>query len=285
MNGGESVNDNDLRTPAMAMKVRYNVVDGEIVSENRNGVKSFYVPDALGSTTSITDDTGTVVDRIEYWPYGTVSSRTSTHSTRFLFAGSWGYSHEDGDYYIRKRYYSSTFGSWNSADPVGVNIRDANLYHYCSNSPIVLTDPTGLVAGCPGGKLKFVTIYDWKCMDPSACQEECKAKRMGYSKCVTKHEVDICFGGPKSFQFVDRVIDVKCECMGPPVPPLPQPPQRHCSVAERVKCDAWCGSTPADDVVICGVAGCVCADCTYDSVRGFKYTCRPRTVIPSIVEI
>ncbi|MEQ1883134.1 MAG: hypothetical protein ABL878_19445, partial [Burkholderiales bacterium] len=48
----------------MAMTVRYNTVNGEIVSETRGGVKSFYVKDVLGSTIALTDNTGTITDRI-----------------------------------------------------------------------------------------------------------------------------------------------------------------------------------------------------------------------------
>ena len=34
----------------MAMKVKYLVIDGEIISENRAGVEHDYVPDSLGNT-------------------------------------------------------------------------------------------------------------------------------------------------------------------------------------------------------------------------------------------
>lgn len=48
----------------MAMKVRYNVVDGAIVSEQRSSVKSSYVSDALGATIAIKDSLGSVTDQI-----------------------------------------------------------------------------------------------------------------------------------------------------------------------------------------------------------------------------
>ena len=46
----------------MAMKVVYTVVNGEVLSENRNSVKRDYVPDPLGSTVALLDNTQTKTD-------------------------------------------------------------------------------------------------------------------------------------------------------------------------------------------------------------------------------
>ena len=47
--------------------VRYTTVNGEIISEKRNGVRSLYVPDPLGSTVALLDNTQTKTDTFEYW--------------------------------------------------------------------------------------------------------------------------------------------------------------------------------------------------------------------------
>lgn len=39
--------------------VRYTVIEGEVLSENRNGTKQDYVPDPLGSTVALLDNTQT----------------------------------------------------------------------------------------------------------------------------------------------------------------------------------------------------------------------------------
>ena len=54
----------------MTMTVRYTTLDGEIVSENRRGVMRDYVPDPLGSTVALLDNTQTQTDTFSYWPYG-----------------------------------------------------------------------------------------------------------------------------------------------------------------------------------------------------------------------
>ena len=40
--------------------VRYTVIDGEVIAEKRNGVRSLYVPDPLGSTVALVDNTQAV---------------------------------------------------------------------------------------------------------------------------------------------------------------------------------------------------------------------------------
>ena len=82
------------------------MLDGEIVSENRNGVIRDYVPDALGSTVALLDNTQTITDTFSYFPSGTVASRTGTTATPFQFVGTKGY-HADssGKTYVRARVY------------------------------------------------------------------------------------------------------------------------------------------------------------------------------------
>ena len=63
--------------------VRYTVIDGEVLSESRGGVKRDYVPDPLGSTVALLDNTQTKTDTFSYWPYGEEASRTGTTPTPF----------------------------------------------------------------------------------------------------------------------------------------------------------------------------------------------------------
>ena len=68
--------------------VRYSTMNGQIVAERRNGVRQAYVPDALGSTVALVDNTAAVTDRFGYWPYGEVRSHTGVSPTPFQFAGT-----------------------------------------------------------------------------------------------------------------------------------------------------------------------------------------------------
>ena len=58
----------------MPMKVVYIVVNIEVISENRAGVKRTYVPDSLGSTLALLDNIQTKTDTWSFWPYGEVRS-------------------------------------------------------------------------------------------------------------------------------------------------------------------------------------------------------------------
>ena len=128
--------------------VRYTVLDGEIVSENRNGVIRDYVPDPLGSTVALLDNTQTITDTFSYFPSGTVASRTGTTATPFQFVGTKGY-HADasGKTYVRARVLEPQKGRWLTEDPIGFMGRDWNLYRYVMDQPSNSSDPSGRFDG------------------------------------------------------------------------------------------------------------------------------------------
>jgi hypothetical protein len=72
----------------MAMKARYTVINGEVIAEKRTGVRRLYVPNPLGSTVALLDNTQAKTDTFEYWPYGEERSRTGTTATPFRFLGT-----------------------------------------------------------------------------------------------------------------------------------------------------------------------------------------------------
>jgi RHS repeat-associated protein len=126
--------------------VRYTTVSGEIIAEKRNGVRSCYVPDPLGSTRALLDSTQTQTDTFEYWPYGETQASTGDSTTRFRFVGTAGYVSDPLDRtYVRARHYSRSRGMWYSQDPIWIVEYLTTLYHYCHNSPTSETDPLGLI--------------------------------------------------------------------------------------------------------------------------------------------
>src|SRR2546423_8749150 len=121
----------------MAMKVRYTVVNGEILSENRGGVVRDYVPDPLGSTVALLDNTQTQTDTFSYWPYGEQRSRTGTTPTPLQFVGTQGYYKDDASMtYVRARYLEKAKTRWATQDPIGYQGGDWNLYRYSNNNPM-----------------------------------------------------------------------------------------------------------------------------------------------------
>ncbi len=135
----------------MAMKVTYTVLDGEIISENRNGVERDYMPDPQGNTLALLDNTQTKTDTFSYWPYGEVKTRTGNTPTPFQYLGTLGYYMDSSTKsYVRARYLDTQKGRWLTTDPIRFAGGDWNLYAYCSSSPQSLVDPSGLERACPG---------------------------------------------------------------------------------------------------------------------------------------
>ncbi len=120
----------------------YSNFDG-IVAETRDGVGRIYVPDTLGSTMEMTDDSGNVTDTFEYWSYGEERSHTGTSPTPFTWLGVLGYFKDilNKLYYVRARHYRPESGIWLTVDPLWPA---AMAYDYCNTAPQLWSDPTGL---------------------------------------------------------------------------------------------------------------------------------------------
>jgi len=130
----------------MALKARYTVVDGEVIAEKRSGVRHQLVPDPLGSTMALLDNTQTQTDTFTYWPYGEEQSRTGTTATPLRFVGTLGYYRDSSTKtYVRARYLSTQQGRWLTQDPIGFDSGDFNLYRYAENTPVNFQDPSGLI--------------------------------------------------------------------------------------------------------------------------------------------
>jgi RHS repeat-associated protein len=105
----------------------------------RNG--RYFSVNHLGSTTTLTDGAGVVVQSYSYGPFGETSQSTG-EANPFQYAGR----ENDGAtglYYNRARYYRPEWGRFISPDPIGF-AGGLNHYSYASNNPLSLTDPQGL---------------------------------------------------------------------------------------------------------------------------------------------
>jgi RHS repeat-associated protein len=101
------------------------------------------LPDPLGSTRDLVDQTGRVRNHIVYDAFGRVLSQTNpAFSTRYLFTGR-EFDAETGLYYYRSRYYDPRTGRFVSEDRIRFKAGDANLRRYVRNDPVGSIDPTG----------------------------------------------------------------------------------------------------------------------------------------------
>ncbi len=68
--------------------VNYIVANGRLIAEKRAGSRKFYLPDALGSTRALVNDSQTKTDTFTYWPYGEIEDRTGNTVTPFRWLGA-----------------------------------------------------------------------------------------------------------------------------------------------------------------------------------------------------
>jgi RHS repeat-associated protein len=123
--------------------VRYTVVDGEVVAEKRGGVRRQYVPDPLGSTVALLENSQSKTDTFQYWPYGEEAARTGTTPTPLRFVGTLGYYRDSATRaYVRARQLDVRSGRWMTEDPIGFAV-GFNLYGYVAGRPASMPDPSG----------------------------------------------------------------------------------------------------------------------------------------------
>ncbi|HEY5891929.1 MAG TPA: RHS repeat-associated core domain-containing protein, partial [Chthoniobacterales bacterium] len=123
----------------------------EILARIDSSGTLYFHQDGLGSTVSLTDSNGNVVESYQYDAFGKPAFSNgsgqaitaSARDNRFLFTGrEW--LAELGLYDYRNRIYSPDLGRFLQADPIGFAGEDADLYRYVGNNPANWLDPLGL---------------------------------------------------------------------------------------------------------------------------------------------
>ena len=105
--------------------------------------------DLRGDTAGLSDQTGTLLEKYRYTPYGefliTDGSDTplSTSRTNRLFQGLT-FDSDLGWYYARNRYYDPHEGRFRSQDPLGLGAGQ-NVYAFVGDDPVMGRDAMGLV--------------------------------------------------------------------------------------------------------------------------------------------
>ncbi len=103
----------------------------------------YYINDHLGTPQIIIDETGNIVWKGDYQPFGSVDAVVSDLGNNFRFAGQY-YDEETGLHYNYHRYYDPNTGRYLTPDPIGLAGMDPNLYGYVLNNPVNFVDPLGL---------------------------------------------------------------------------------------------------------------------------------------------
>ena len=146
------------------------VLYGNLISQSRGGVDSFYLFDGLGSTRNLANISGAITDSYVYDSWGTIVSGNGSTTNAFKYVGKHGYYYDTDlqQLYLRLRYYRPAVGRFVSIDP---SISAASIW----NSPLLIV-------------MRYVYSYNnaANAIDPSGLDvalvgsDECKAKLKGY---------------------------------------------------------------------------------------------------------
>jgi len=111
-------------------------------------------PDHLGSTNVVTNASGTVVQTLDYYPYGAtrISTNTGGADSARKYIGQ--FTDPSNLDYLNARYYDSSRGQFLTEDPIfwaKQNLSDPqsfNSYSYSDDNPISKKDPSGQCPLC-----------------------------------------------------------------------------------------------------------------------------------------
>jgi RHS repeat-associated protein len=105
----------------------------------------YYQPDHLGSSNVVTNQAGTKLQELTYYPYGQTRTNTGSINVNHKYT-SQELDGSTGLYFYNARYYDAVLGRFISADtiiPNPLNPQALNRYSYVMNNPLVYTDPFG----------------------------------------------------------------------------------------------------------------------------------------------
>jgi RHS repeat-associated protein len=174
---------------------------GNLLSQTRNGIVSFYLFDPQGSTRQLAEVSGTVTDDYLYDSWGNVLIADGGTTNPFRYIGREGYylDLDSQTYCIRRRYYLPLIARFASVDPIipvlenGPTGRSFSLYTYILNRAPNLTDPSGLtplgggqpvLKGSDRCKALLQPFYNQVCQDFQANSGLFDTSK-GWAKCVS----------------------------------------------------------------------------------------------------
>jgi len=127
---------------------KYYYADGRRIAMRAGSTLYFLATDHLGGTAVVMDSAGSLVNRVRYYPFGSIRTQEGgTPVTDRLFTGQQRLS-ENGIYNYGARFYNAMTGRFLQADAIVPGPGDPqslNRYSYVLNNPMRYTDPSGNV--------------------------------------------------------------------------------------------------------------------------------------------
>jgi len=125
-------------------------IDEPLIMKKVDGYSYYYHVDGLGSITALSDNTGAIVETMEYQAYGkpVFKDASGTIITKSALGNTYSYTSreyddETGLYYSVVRYLDTKIGAFTQEDPIWPASGE-KIYAYVDNNPINQVDPFGL---------------------------------------------------------------------------------------------------------------------------------------------
>ena len=159
----------DAGTYSVPMYITYDA-NGLPFTIDYNGVVYYYVLNAFGDVIGLANAAGNVVVEYTYDAWGnqvycTGSFWNTLGKHNPLRYRSYIYDEETGLYYLQSRYYNPEIGRWISPDSVIANVGGSilgyNMFAYCFNNPVNMTDNTGSWPSWNDIKAGFAAAINW----------------------------------------------------------------------------------------------------------------------------
>jgi RHS repeat-associated protein len=139
---------------------------GIVARQTSGGTVSWYLADALGTVRDLLNNSGAIIDHVDFSAFGTVLDESSPASgDRMMGFAMLERDTVTGLNLAVFRDENPGTGRWNSQDPLGFAAGDANLARYVENDPSTSSDSFGLQ---PQKKKRTQSDNDYRPTNPIA---------------------------------------------------------------------------------------------------------------------
>ena len=136
-----------LETDGAGTQTGRNVYGANLLMRTADGTTYYYMYNGHADVTALLKPDGTVAATYYYDSFGNITDTTGSANNSITFSG-YQYDSETGLYYLNARMYDPKTARFLQEDTYEGDISDPlslNLYTYCSNEPLMYTDPTGRI--------------------------------------------------------------------------------------------------------------------------------------------
>ena len=137
-----------LETDGAGHQTGRNVYGTSLLMRTADGTSYYYMYNGHADVTALLRPDGSIVATYYYDAFGNITDTTGSASNSITYAG-YQYDKETGLYYLNARMYDPKTARFVQEDTYRGEQNDPlslNLYTYCSNEPLMYTDPTGHIS-------------------------------------------------------------------------------------------------------------------------------------------